>query len=120
AKLQPPHAQGRETPRADAGEGRAVVAADRLRQTVVFEHRLHGCAGVCIAWPGMAIAAEHHAAETIRDRQRVALAAVAKSELPFVVDAPHAVRSRVVGGTALSSVQATAATTRFDQPGVFQ
>ena len=100
AELDPPEAELAESTDASAGEGRAVVAADHVRQAVFTEDRGEDRPGDLAALVGDDLAAEQVSAVGIGDGQGLALASVAGGEPAHVVDAPDSV-GRVAGGERL-------------------
>lgn len=93
-ELQPPRIEAIQSVNAVRREGRAVVAANGVRQPVgpkqppqfsVHALRLH---------VGRTLAAQQVSTKVIDDRQRVAVHAIARTQLSFEVDGPHLVRRR--------------------------
>ncbi len=94
AELQPPGVELAQTVDTGRREGSAVVGADGIGQTELTEQALEG-------WPCpfrphrvQTPALEQEAAVVVDDRQRVAVHAVARPELPLEVRCPYLVGGR--------------------------
>ena len=74
-----------------AGEGHAVVGADRLRQAEVLERALEHGEGETSWVVDQGLAGEQVAAGEVGDGQRIAVAPVGEHELALVVGAPQIV-----------------------------
>src|SRR5690606_29073230 len=93
AEAQPPYRQWRQSGnRARAAERHAVVAANDLRQPVLAKVLLKQWAHAFGSHAGEPRAAEHRTRVQITHRKRVAVAAIAKAELPLEVRSPDVIR----------------------------
>jgi len=90
---QPPHGELTQAEEGGAaGEGDAVVGADRQRQPKVFKNPFKH--GKCVHLLGCAqgLAAQQIAARRVGDGQRVAVPFIGEHELALVIGAPQIVR----------------------------
>src|SRR5919106_1601206 len=98
AQSQPPDGKLRQIEeRVWAGEGHAVVGADGQRQAALCKEPLKGGDGEVVAGRLKGFAKEQESRGMVGDGQRIAVASVAKLELPLEVGAPQVVRRRTLG-----------------------
>src|SRR5262249_44233741 len=97
AELDPPHRESAQAPYARTRKRWSIVAADRARQAVFSESRLHQRLYPARIGPPHHLAPEQIAAVGITDRQRFAPPAVAGAEPTLEVDRPSVVRARALG-----------------------
>jgi hypothetical protein len=94
-----------------AGEGHAVIGADRFGQAKVLESALEDDEGVGFLGGCQRLASNEVATGEVADSQWVAVAAIGEHELAFVVGAPQIIgHARLRQAGALSFVMATPAT----------
>ena len=92
AQAQPPDGElAQAEQRMGAGEGHAVIGADRLGQAKLLESALEHGEGVGFLGGRQGLAAEEVAAGEVADGERVAVAPIGEHELAFVVGAPQLV-----------------------------
>src|SRR5476651_2163425 len=93
SETEPPDGQLAEpVDRLGGREGHAVVGADPLREPKLPERALEDGKGELLLRRRQGLTRQQVAAGEVRDRQRVAVAAIAEHELAFVVRAPERVR----------------------------
>src|ERR1700674_4036339 len=88
---EPPRELAQSTER-NTGERDTIVSADRVRQSILTEHRLEAGAGAAALRPIQTLATEQIATVVVADRQRIAALSVAEPELALEVGAPDIIR----------------------------
>ena len=116
AQPQPPDREPGEVEQGiGAGEGDAVVGADRDWQATLAEQPLEGGEGGVFAGGFERFAHQQEARGMVGDGQRVAIVAVAELELALEVGAPQLVRRRACGQRRAARTMPRAAAA-LDQP----
>ncbi len=92
AEPDPPDAELREPVQSGVGEGHPIVGPDRAREPIRAESALEHRARPGHAHGEQRLDADEKARVLIGDRERVAVDAVARLELPFEVGGPELVR----------------------------
>ena len=100
AELDEAHRQRRQPGDAGRGEGRAIVAAEAIRQAVLQEQPLEHRPGLLLARRAGRLQRQKIAARRIHHRQRLAAPSVACAEPALVVGRPHRIRSSQPPATA--------------------
>lgn len=100
ALVDPPHAQLREPTQAQRGEGRAVVDADDLRQTVATHQLLERSQRAEELLVGPGPAGQDVVTEQIAHRQRIATLTVAEREPALEIHRPNVIGVRGHGQLA--------------------
>src|SRR5690348_400665 len=94
AQANPPHRQLRQPAESWTRERNAVVTADPLRQPILGKGTLKTPSRPRRRLPTQGITTQHESAESIPQRQRVAVDAVARQKLSFEVRGPCAIGLR--------------------------
>ena len=97
-ELHPPDAQRRQAVNRGRGEGRAVVGANRVRQSDGAKQRAKHRLDTGPANRGQRLTDQQHATVVIGDGQRITVAAIPGLELAFEVGRPDLIRVRRVSG----------------------
>ena len=93
AEAEPPNRKlGEVEEGIGTGEGDAIVGANGLRQAAIGEKALEGGKSDFLARSFEGFAHEQEEGRLFRDRERIAVSAVAELELAFEVGAPQIVR----------------------------
>ena len=115
AEPNPPGAQLGQTQHSMRGEGYSVVGANRIRQSILVERDLEVTHGLLAADRLVRAHNEQITAALVRRGQGVAVSAVAKAELSFVVQAPDLIGSRRHQGHTFRFDRFASPPLRFDQ-----
>jgi len=91
AEAQPPDAEPAQVAAADAGERRAVVDPNDLREPATTEDRRHGGAGGLVVEFGDQPDGENKAGGQIADGEQIAARAIARAKAAFEVDGPNVI-----------------------------
>src|SRR5262245_10480514 len=97
AKLEPPNRQWRKAGGSSRGKGRAIVRADRQRQTELAEGLLEHRSDMLMVGTFDRLAAQQTAAEAIAQRQRITAALVASAEPTLEIGAPTSLGACTAG-----------------------
>jgi len=108
AQANPPRRELRQPRQRRGGEGHAVVRANPFRQPILLEQPREDRLGVVDRRRRQRLAAQQIATESIRHRQRIAVPAVARPELPFIVGTPDVVGREDLAGRLAGMPEATA------------
>src|SRR6185312_16460668 len=97
AQAKPPHREAREIEQpVGRSEGNAIVGADGLRQTTLFEQALKGSKSGILGIRFHSFAQQQITRSMIGNRQRITVALVAEPELAFIVSASQRVGAGAV------------------------